>query len=162
MPVTQEPRGLNWINNVNMGAFGPLTTQLCWVIGSVAFTYVASMLMLTLDGPSLTNGIPTDHSAIRQLGYLLAGSLLGAWGFKTGAGIYDNKKKREADPRYAGILEAKERGKLAAVANAAALKDAKKINGSGEGVSAAADAIRERIKRDSTAVPIPPEGGNGT
>lgn len=123
MPVTQEPRGLMWINNVAMTSFGSLVTNACWFIGSVSLTVVACILLLRLDGPSLTNGIPTSHEAQRQLGFALAGILLGAWTGKTVAGVTDAHLKRTANPEYVPVIEAKERGKVAGAAASVAIAE---------------------------------------
>lgn len=121
MPVTEEPRGLVWLNNANMASFALLVSQVLWAIGSIAFTWTACVLMLRQDGPSLWQGIPSSHEAHRQLGFLLAGALLAAWTGKTLAGVVADQQKRTADPRYAAVLEAKERGKVTGAAAALAL-----------------------------------------
>lgn len=163
MAYTDEPRGLRFLNNINPTAFGIIVSQFLWAVGSLAFTWAACTLLLRLDGPSLTNGIPTSHEAQRQLGFALAGALLGAWTGKTIAGVVDAQQKRTADPRYVEVLKAKSEAEGAKVAAAAAVKDIKegvRTNGvtTAEhlvGASAAADAIRAR--RASQAQPIPEE-----
>jgi hypothetical protein len=126
VPVTEEPRGLNWINNINPSAFGVIVSQLCWFIGSVCFTWVAQVLMLRQDGPALINGMPISHDSHRQLGFLLAGALLAAWTGKTAANVVDQQLKRKANPDYVPVAEAIERGKVAGAAAAAVVKEAAK------------------------------------
>lgn len=95
MAYTDEPRGLAFVNNLNTATFGSLVTNACWFLGSTALTVVACILLLRQDGPSLTGGIPTSHEAQRQLGFALAGILLGAWTGKTVAGVTDSHLKRK-------------------------------------------------------------------
>ncbi len=114
MAVTQEPRGLNWINNVNMTTFGPLISNVCWLVGSLAFTYVTCVLLLD-------EGLKSD--AHHGIGIQLATALLFAWTGKTAAGVIDANNKRKAHPDYAPVLEAKERGKMAAATAAVVLKE---------------------------------------
>ena len=128
MPVTLEPRGLNWINNVNTNAFGSLTTQLCWVLGSIAFTALACYLMSRGDyyaavGALDENGtrqlVMITRETTRNLGSGLATALLVAWGAKTAAGVVDSNNKRQSHPAYAPVLEAKAKGQAAAAVDSA-------------------------------------------
>lgn len=109
MAFTDEPPGLSFINNVNMAAFGPLVSQVCWLVGSLAFTAQACILLGRGDANGMT----------------LAGLLLAAWTGKTAAGIIDSQQKRTADPRYVEVLKAKAEAEGAKVAAAAAIKDMK-------------------------------------
>jgi hypothetical protein len=107
MPYTEEPKGLEWINNMNTASMGSLVTNFCWLFGSIAFTLVACYLLVV----------------VKDNGMTLAGALLAAWGVKTGAGVTDANLKRKADPKYKEVLEAKERGKVTGVAAAAVLAE---------------------------------------
>lgn len=136
MPVTEEPRGLNWINNINTNAFGSLTTQTCWFIGSTALTFVACYLMTredtyeavgaVIEGTTLRQMVMHSRETMRQLGNGLALALLAAWGFKTGAGVVDSQNKRKANPAYAEVVKAETEAKITSTAAALALKEAAK------------------------------------
>ncbi|HEV8178364.1 MAG TPA: hypothetical protein VGP44_11850 [Gemmatimonadales bacterium] len=122
MPYTPEPRGLAFINNLNTASFGSLVTNACWFLGSSALTTVACMLLLREDY-HLANGTLVIVEMQRQLGLTLSGFLLGAWTGKTVAGVADAHSKRQADPRYAEVLEAKERGKVSGAAAAVVIAE---------------------------------------
>ncbi len=109
--VTDEPRGLRWINNVNTNAFGSLVSQVCWLVGSFVLT-LADYRLLRED---------TDLE--RQAGIFLAGILVTAWTGKTVAGVVDSQNKRKAHPEYAKVVEAEARAKTAGAAQALALAD---------------------------------------
>ncbi len=111
MAYTQEPKGLVWINNTNVNAVGALTTNACWFIGSVSLTAVACITLLRKDPNGLT----------------LAGFLLAAWGGKSVAGVVDSNNKRKADPAYAPVVEATERGRVAGAAAATVLAEQAEI-----------------------------------
>lgn len=111
MPVTSEPRGLNWINNINTNAFGSLVSQVCWLAGSLALTVADYQLLMA------------STELARQAGIFLAGILVTAWTGKTVAGVVDSNNKRKANPAYTAVLEAKERGAKAGAAAALALKE---------------------------------------
>jgi hypothetical protein len=117
MTVTSEPRGLNWINNINTNSFGSLVSQVCWLVGSLVLTLACYRLLMA----------PTELA--RQAGIFLAGILVTAWTGKTVAGVFDSNNKRKANPAYKDVLEAKERGKIAGAAAAQAIKQ-----GIGDGV----------------------------
>jgi hypothetical protein len=104
MPVTQEPRGLAWINNLNMTTFGPLISQVCWLAGSFAFTWLACYLTTRLDfyeavGTVDQNGarqmVLISRETVRQLGNTLALALLAAWTGKSVIGSVDAHNKRK-------------------------------------------------------------------
>lgn len=105
MTYTQEPKGLQFVNNLNMTTFGPLVSNLCWLIGSIAFTWVACVLLLDDAGKQ----VEAHHS----YGLQLATALLFAWTGKTAAGVIDANNKRKAHPDYAPVAEARERAKMA-------------------------------------------------
>lgn len=132
MAVTEEPSGLNWINNVNMATFGPLVSQICWLVGSLTFTAIAAWLMTRTDyysavGAFDANGhrqnVMMPQQELRTLGNMLANILLAAWTGKTIAGVVESQNKRTADPKYAAVLEAKERGKAAGKAGTVVVAD---------------------------------------
>lgn len=122
MTVTLEPRGLAWINNINMATAGSLVTNLCWFLGSTALTIVACILLLRQDY-HLPDGTLVVVEMQRQLGLTLAGFLLGAWTGKTVAGVADAHNKRKAHPAYAAVVEAKERGAVAGAAAATVIAE---------------------------------------
>ncbi len=129
--VTQEPRGLNFINNINTNSFSSLTSQVCWLVGSI---------MLTIADYQL---LREDTELERQAGIFLAGILVTAWTGKTVAGVFDSNNKRKAHPAYAAVLEAEERGKVTGAASAVALAD----------VAANKQMTRENAAK---APPVPP------
>lgn len=86
----------DWTNTLNTQNFGSVTTQLCWVFGSLVFTVVAAHLFW----------------AEKEGAEFLAGSLLAAWLGKSVSGVVDKELKRAKDVDY---VEAK--GKAAATAN---------------------------------------------
>jgi hypothetical protein len=161
MAVTEEPRGLNWINNINTNAFGSLNSQACWFVGSVAFTLLACYLMTRPDewmpvGATDENGVRQmvmmTRETTRNLGNLLAQSLLLAWTGKTVAGVVDSQQKRKANPAYAEVLKAETEAKVTSTATALALKEAAKD----------ADALRKagiaHLTGERPALdPIPPK-----
>ncbi len=120
--ITQEPRGLGFINNINTSSMGSIVTNVCWFAGSSALTAVACILLLRQDY-HLANGTLVIVEMQRQLGLTLAGFLLGAWTGKTVAGVVDSNNKRTAHPAYAPVLEAKERGKVAGAAAAVVIAE---------------------------------------
>ncbi len=146
--ITQEPRGLRFINNVNMATLGSITTNVCWFAGSSALTAVACILLLRQDY-HLANGTLVIVEMQRQLGLTLAGFLLGAWTGKTVAGVVDSNNKRTAHPDYAPVLEAKERGKVAGAAAAAVIAEKAAdmqaarapVQGNGAGAAAGAATV---------------------
>ncbi len=107
MPYTQEPRGLQVVNNVNTTAVGALTTNLCWFLGSVSLTVVSCILLLRADPTGLT----------------LSGFLLAAWGGKSVAGVVDSNNKRKTNPAYAPVIKAAEEGRVAGAAAAAVIAE---------------------------------------
>ncbi len=144
MTVTLEPRGLNWINNINTNAFGSVVSQACWFIGSIGFTVLACYLMTrsdvwlpvgVLDEHGVRQMVLLSRETTRGLGNNLAGLLLAAWTGKTIAGVVDSNNKRKANPAYAEVIEAKERGKASGAAAALVLSetalDAKSARGNG-------------------------------
>ncbi|HEV8178160.1 MAG TPA: hypothetical protein VGP44_10790 [Gemmatimonadales bacterium] len=122
MSVTIEPRGLNFINNLNVSTFGSLVTNACWFAGSTALTVVACILLLRQDY-HLANGTLVIVEMQRQLGLTLAGFLLGAWTGKTVAGVVDSQNKRTSHPSYVPVIEAKERGQAAGAAAAVVIAE---------------------------------------
>ncbi len=107
MTYTQEPRGLQVVNNVNVNAVGALTTNACWFIGSVALTVVTCILLLRKD----PNGVT------------MTGFLLAAWGGKSVAGVVDSNNKRKTSPAYAPVIKAAEEGRVAGAAAAAVVAE---------------------------------------
>ncbi len=122
MPYTQEPRGLQVVNNINVNAVGALTTNACWFAGSTALTVVACILMLRQDY-HLANGTLVIVEMQRQIGFALALALLGGWTSKSVAGVVDSNNKRKTDPAYAPVVEATERGRVAGAAAAAVVAE---------------------------------------
>ncbi len=132
MPVTEEPRGLNWINNVNMSTFGSLVSQACWFLGSTALTLVACYLLTredfytavgAWDAKGYRQLILMSRETMRAAGQALAYALLAAWTGKTVAGVVDSDRKRRAHPAFAEVVKAKEEGKAAGAAAALVLKE---------------------------------------
>jgi hypothetical protein len=110
MTVTIEPRGLTWLNNVNTTSFESVVSQICWIVGSFAFTFATVWLLMG----------DTDNK--RNAGTLMAGIMVGAWTSKTVAGVVAANNKRKTNPLYKDVLEAKERGAKAGAAAALVLK----------------------------------------
>ncbi len=150
MSVTQEPRGLTWINNVNMATFGSLISQVCWLIGSVVFTGLACYLMTRVDfydqvgavveGTTMRQMVLISRETMRQLGNTLALALLAAWTGKTVAGVFDSNNKRKTHPAYAEVLKAEAEGKVSGAAAAAVISEK------------AADAKAARTTREHPAL----------
>jgi len=131
MGYTEEGPGLRWINNLNTATFGSVVSQVCWLVGSFAFTGCAVWLMTRVDfydavGAADENGLRQmvliSRETMRQLGFAVAGALIAGWTGKTWAGVADSNLKRKASPDYAPVLEAKERGAVAGAAAAALIK----------------------------------------
>jgi hypothetical protein len=73
-----------WNNALDTTSFSSLTTQLCWVFGSVVFTVVTAYL----------------YVSVKPGGDFLAGSLLAAWLGKSVSGVVSKQLKRTTDPDY--------------------------------------------------------------
>lgn len=111
MPVTQEPRGLKFLNNLNPNTFSAVAGEFRWTFGSVVFTVLACFLMTRFDryeavgafveglkspqGQPLRQMVLVSHETVRQLGNALTLALLGAWTLKTGLGVTEAHLKRK-------------------------------------------------------------------
>lgn len=107
MPYTDEPKGLAVLNNINMATLGSLVTNLCWLVGSLKFTWVVSEMLRVKD--------PAAISAM--------GLMLGAWGYKTTAAVFDANNKRKTHPAYAEVVKAEAEGKVAGAAAAVVISE---------------------------------------
>jgi len=113
MTVSLEPRGLNWINNLNTNSFGSLVSQLCWLVGSLVLTKANYHLLMS------------DNELARQAGLFLTGILVASWTGKSVIGTVDRSIKRKTHPLYKEVLEAQERGKVAGAAAASIIAENK-------------------------------------
>lgn len=111
MPVTEEPRGLKFLNNLNPNTLSAVAGEFRWTFGSVVFTVLACFLMTRFDryeavgafvdglksqqGQPLRQMVLVSHETMRQLGNSLTIALLGAWSLKTGLGVTDAHLKRK-------------------------------------------------------------------
>lgn len=101
MTYTHEPKGLEWINNVNAETLGLLVTQVCWLFGSFVLTIADYQMFMSGQEPP------------RQVGLILAGILVGGWVGKTSAGVFAANNKRKTAKEYGEVIEAQTRGKVA-------------------------------------------------
>lgn len=101
MTYTHEPKGLEWINNVNAETLGLLVTQGCWIVGSLTLTFADYQLFMS------------GNESARQVGLILAGILTGGWTGKTIAGVFGANNKRKTAKEYGDVVEAQTRGKVA-------------------------------------------------
>lgn len=158
MPTyTKEPAGLAFINNMNMATFGPLISQVCWLVGSLAFTWLACFLMTrpdyytavgAFDDHGLRQMVMVSRETTRALGNSLATLLLAAWTGKTIAGVVESNNKRKSAPEYATVLEAKAKVEAAKVSGPAP---------TGNGGEPPVVTSERPAMRPSTAAPIIPD-----
>lgn len=104
MAYTDEPFGLRILNNINPNALGIAVSQVVWLVGSFAFTWLACYLMTRLDHyepvgafdeHGLRQLVLMSRETTRNLGNVLALALLGAWTGKSVVGAVDAHNKRK-------------------------------------------------------------------
>ena len=119
-----------FINETEMVSFSGFLRSIGWFVVVILFSVTASVIMLRDGEAYMTWGL---QLALAVLGGLFGGSLVGAFNTKT---------VRTTAKEYAGVAEAKERGKVAGAAAAVAITEA------------AADARAARANGDTGEAPV--------
>lgn len=154
----QQTGFVRFINQLQMASFGTFNSQILWFFGSVALTVIDGYLLTrhateihvqdVLDPLKASAAVSvfmahnTAAEQTRQVGLYLAIVLIGGWTGKSVAGFFSGKNVRETSREY---VEAKERGRVRAVADITSEKAAIRIE----------NVERAEVKAEQPSLKVP-------